>query len=102
MCRYPVSTAEQIRSRLAQKLTRYVRNPQVQVRVTSFRSQKIYVMGEVTKPGVQPITDVPLSITDAISLAGGVDQQTSDPGHIYVIRGSVYHPIVYWLDCQIP
>ena len=100
----PVSglTAEQIRSRLAQKLTRYVRNPQVQVRVTSFRSQKIYVMGEVIKPGVQAITDVPLSITDAISLAGGVDQQTSDPSHIYVIRGSVYHPIVYWLDAKSP
>ncbi len=100
----PVSglTVEQIRGRLTQKLTRYVRNPQVQVRVTSFRSQKIYVMGEVIKPGVQVITDVPLSITDAISLAGGVDPQTSDPSHIYVIRGSVYHPVVYWLDAKSP
>ena len=100
----PVSglTVEQIRGRLAQKLTRYVRNPQVQVRVTSFRSQKIYVMGEVIKPGVQAITDVPLSITDAISLAGGVDPQTSDPSHIYVIRGSVYNPVVYWLDAKSP
>jgi protein involved in polysaccharide export with SLBB domain len=100
----PVSglTVEQIRGRLAQKLTRYVRNPQVQVRVTSFRSQKIYVMGEVIKPGVQAITDVPLSITDAISLAWGVDPQTSDPSHIYVIRGSVYNPVVFWLDAKSP
>lgn len=100
----PVSglTVEQIRGRLTQRLTRYVRNPQVQVRVTSFRSQKIYVMGEVMKPGVQPITDVPLSITDAISMAGGVDPETSDPSHIYVIRGSIYNPAVYWLDAKSP
>ena len=71
-------TVEQIRRRLTTKLKRYVRDPQVQVRVTGFRSQKIYVMGEVMKPGVQPITDVPLSITDAISMAGGVNPDTSD------------------------
>lgn len=100
----PVSglTVEQIRLRLTKKLSRYVRDPQVQVRVTSFRSQKIYVMGEVEKPGVQALTDVPLSITDAVAFAGGVDRETSDPGHIYVIRGSLNNPRVYWLNAKSP
>ena len=46
-------TVEQIRQRLTVKLKRFVRDPQVQVRVTNFRSQKIYVMGEVMKQGVK-------------------------------------------------
>ena len=95
-------TVEQIRRHLTVKLARYVRDPQVQVRVTGFRSQKIYVMGEVFKPGVQPITDVPLSITDAISMAGGINPETSDPGHIYVIRGSLHQPTIYWLNAASP
>ncbi len=100
----PVSglTVEQARIRLTQKLSHYVRDPQVQIRVTSFRSQKIYVMGEVEKPGVQVITDVPLSITEAVALAGGVDRQTSDPRHIYVVRGPLDNPRVYWLNAKSP
>ncbi|MBS0350848.1 MAG: polysaccharide biosynthesis/export family protein [Proteobacteria bacterium] len=95
-------TVEQIRRKLTQKLCIYIRKPQVQVRIISFRSQKIYVMGEVPKPGIQALTDVPLSITDAISLAGGVDSTTSDPSHIYIIRGSIYNPAVYWLNAKSP
>ena len=90
-------TADQIRYRLTQGLMKYVRNPQLDVRVTGFRNQKIYVMGEILKPGLQPITDVPMSITDAINLAGGLDPQAADPSHIYVIRGSMIAPNVYWL-----
>lgn len=95
-------TVEQIRRHLTKRLTRFVRDPQIQVRVTGFRSQKIYVMGEVFKPGVQAITDVPLSITDAVAMAGGINPETSDPGHIYVIRGSLHQPTIYWLNAQSP
>jgi protein involved in polysaccharide export with SLBB domain len=95
-------TVEQIRRHLTKRLAKFVRDPQVQVRVTGFRSQKIYVMGEVFKPGVQPITDVPLSITDAVAMAGGINPETSDPGHIYVIRGSLRQPTIYWLNAQSP
>ncbi len=95
-------TVEQIRKRLTIHLTGYIRDPQVQVRVTSFRSQKIYVMGEVLKPGIQAITDTPLTITDAISMAGGANEATSDPAHIYVIRGSIYRPTVFWLNAKSP
>jgi protein involved in polysaccharide export with SLBB domain len=100
----PVSglTVEEIRKRMTVRLSKYLRDPQVQVRVTSFRSKKIYVMGEVAKPGVQAITDVPLNITDAISMAGGMDATTSDPRHIYVIRGSIENPSVYWLNAKSP
>jgi polysaccharide export outer membrane protein len=95
-------TVDQVRIKITQLLTKYVREPQVDVRVTGFRHQKVYVMGEVLKPGLQPITDVPLSITDAINLSGGLDPLNSDPAHIYVIRGSMTRPDVYWLDAKSP
>ncbi len=95
-------TVGQIRSEITRLLTKYVRSPQVDVRVTGFRNQKVYVMGEVLKPGLQPITDVSLSITDAINLSGGLDPLNADPAHIYVIRGSMTRPDVYWLNAKSP
>lgn len=95
-------TMEQTRMQLTSLLKKYIRKPQVDVRVMGFRSKKIYVMGEVNKPGLQPLTDSPMSITDAINLAGGMDQKTADPSHIFVIRGNYARPEVYWLNAQSP
>ncbi len=95
-------TVEQIRCELSCLLKKYVRHPQINVRVAGFRSKKIYIMGEVVKPGLQPITDSPLSITDAINLVGGMDPNTADPSHIYVIRGNCACPNVYWLNARSP
>ena len=95
-------TVQQIRECITHLLANYVRSPQVDVRVTGFRNKKVYVMGEVVKPGLQPITDVSMSITDAINLSGGLDPLNADPAHIYVIRGSMTSPHVYWLDAKSP
>ena len=95
-------TIEQIRSKLKAALSPYIRDPQIQVRVMGFRSQKVYVLGEVGKPGIISITDMPLSITDAISLAGGLSQDSADPEHIYVFRGPWTNPKVYWLEATSP
>ncbi|RKH18317.1 polysaccharide export protein, partial [Corallococcus sp. CA047B] len=51
-------------------LTRYLRRPQVAVLVREYNSQKIFVFGEVQKPGTFPV-DGEVSIIQAITLAGG-------------------------------
>jgi polysaccharide export outer membrane protein len=64
-------TIDQIRNELARRLSAYLTDPQVDVRMADFRSQKVYVSGAVQAPGTQPITSIPLTLTDAISQAGG-------------------------------
>lgn len=59
--------------------------PQVTVRVASYRSQQIYVDGEVHSPGVVPVNDVPLTLNEAISRAGGFSQ-TADQSRMIVVR----------------
>ena len=45
-------TVEQLELELNARLARYVKDPQVSVTVTEFRSQPVSVFGAVTKPGV--------------------------------------------------
>lgn len=70
----------ELRKELTQKLSRYIQNPQLDVRVVGFRSQKVYVVGEVRQPGVLPLTDLPMTIADAINLAGGVTPEAHKGG----------------------
>ena len=55
---------------LATCLARAVRQPQVTVLVREYNSKKIYVLGEVNKPGTFPFADN-MNVVQAITLAGG-------------------------------
>jgi polysaccharide biosynthesis/export protein len=57
---------------LASRIQRVIKDPQVTVRITSFRSRRAYVDGEVRAPGMQIFTDVPMTLTEAINRAGGI------------------------------
>lgn len=95
-------TTNQIRDELTKHLSKYIRDPQLLVRVADYRSKRIYVFGEVNKPGFLPITDQPMTLNDALTQTGNLDPVTSDPQHIYVIRGDIAKPNIYWLNAGKP
>lgn len=65
-------TAGELRGKLLASLSKVLNNPQLDVKVTGFRSQKVFVHGGVVRPGAVYVTDVPLTLLDAISQAGGI------------------------------
>ena len=71
-------TTNQIRRDLEQKLSKYITKPQVGVAIAAYRSQKAYISGQVIKPGVYPIDDVPLTVRAIIAKSGGLNDKASD------------------------
>ncbi len=80
-------TVAEFRGLLTRALAKYLKEPQVDVDVAAFRSQRIFVAGEVKFPGVVPITDIPLKITDALGFVGGATAE-ADLGIVQITRSS--------------
>lgn len=49
-------------------------------------SEKVFVMGEVEKPGSLRITRFGISLAEALSDAGGIKEETANPTGIFVVR----------------
>ncbi|MGH7688000.1 MAG: polysaccharide biosynthesis/export family protein, partial [Gemmatimonadaceae bacterium] len=64
-------TVDEIRVQLAQALHDYTKDAQIDVRVVGFRSQTYQLAGAVVKPGLYALTNVPLTVSQAIASAGG-------------------------------
>ena len=86
-------TELQARDLLVQHLSKFIRKPEVTLRVMSYRSKRIYVDGEIKSPGIVPIDDIPLSLPEAINRAGGITP-LGDSSRISVTSGGK----VYWVD----
>lgn len=70
---------------IARQIKRVIKDPQVTVRISSFRSRRAYVDGEVRNPGTQIFTDVPMTLPEAINRAGGITP-TGDRSFVTLTR----------------
>ena len=79
-------TINELRRDLNRRLKEFVKEPQVEVSIAAFRSQKVFIAGEVERPGVVPITDQPLTLVDALSQVGGPTEE-ADYYDVMLTRG---------------
>jgi polysaccharide export outer membrane protein len=77
----------EVRDKITQALDQYIRDPQVDVTVAAFRSKRAYVTGSVEKAGPIPITNIPLTLLDAVNKAGGLSEFADWEKVILVRRG---------------
>ena len=63
----------------------YFRNPQVTVAIEQYRSQRVFVMGEVRQPGPVPLTGG-MTLIEALARAGSTTSTAS--GEVAIVRNS--------------
>lgn len=73
---------QEIRSRLA----KFIPDPQVSVQVAGFNSQKVVVSGEVARPGTLPVTNIPLTLIEAVTASGGLGPEANGQ-EVRITRG---------------
>lgn len=82
----------EIRELIAKRISRYIEKPQVDVTVAAFRSQRVYITGDVAQPGMVPVTNVPLHLLDAVNKLGGL-QPTADWRNVILTRDGRDYPL---------
>lgn len=86
---------------LRSQFSRYLKHPDVVVRVLSYEGRRYFVNGQVMRSGQYTLNDQPISIYTALGQAGGVNTETGDNTNIQLIRqGQTYHLNVVELEKQ--
>ena len=79
-------TQVELRKDLTDKISNYFTDPQLDVSIVSFESQRVYLLGEVTRPQKLSITETPLSLADALGQVYGLNTNTSAANQVFIIR----------------
>ena len=81
-------TESAAREELTRRLSRFIKNPQITLRIQAYRAGRIYVDGEVRTPGLQAINDIPMTLPEALNRAGGLTP-AADRATVSVTRNGV-------------
>ncbi|MDO8718039.1 MAG: polysaccharide biosynthesis/export family protein [Polaromonas sp.] len=81
-------TENQARDQLTRRLAKFLTDPNLTVRVKEYRAGGVYMDGEVGKPGLQAVNDIPMTLPEAIGRAGGLTA-TADRASVAVTRNGV-------------
>ncbi len=77
-------TPEQLAAAVQQAAAKFVRDPGATVIVKEIRSRKVYVIGEVTKPGTFPLASE-MNVIQIIAEAGGF-LESANKSNVVVVR----------------
>jgi len=77
-------TPTQLSQELTTELRKFITDPQVTVIVTQINSQRVYILGEMKRPGAYPLLPG-MTVLQALSSAGGFTQ-FANLKKIYVLR----------------
>ena len=80
-------SAHKLRAGVITSLNEYIVDPQVQLAVTSYRSRKVYVLGEVKNPGIYQMDDTLTTIVAALAAAGGFTDEASTNNVVHLREG---------------
>ena len=77
-------TPEQLRLAVTAAASRFVEDPTVTVVVKQINSRKVFIVGQVSKPGPYPLGG-PMTLVQLIAMAGGLNE-FADRENIVIVR----------------
>jgi len=86
-------TPQQLRESLTKTAERYVEDPNVTVVVKEINSRRVFITGQVAKPGPYNITS-PMTVLQLIAFAGGL-LEYADEKNIVIMRMEKDTPVSY-------
>ena len=97
-------TQDELRDNMTDQLSNYFTDPQVDVAIARFNSQQVFVLGEVTRPKKINITDVPISLSNAIGESFGLNTNTAAASEVFIIRQNSVgeDPLIFHANLKNP
>ena len=96
-------TQDELRNDLTNELSKLFKNIQLDISVAGFNSKRVYILGEVTTPKEIKLSDIPLSLSDAIGQSKGLNTNTSEGEDVFVIRQNLKHEAkIYRVNLSSP
>ena len=96
-------TQNELRDDLTNKLNKMFKDIQLDLTITDFNSKSVYLLGEITIPAEIKLTDIPLSLSDAIGRSKGLNTNTSEGEDVFVIRqNNINEPRIFRADLSSP
>ena len=89
-------TPDQLRERILVEARRYIEDPSPTVVVKEINSRKVFITGQVEKPGTYPISG-PTTVLQLIAIAGGL-REFADGKNILVMRTENGRQVAYSFD----
>lgn len=86
-------TEEELEEILTEKLSQYIVNPQISVTIIGYNSKKIYILGEIERPGEYPIGGSMISLREAV-LKAGLPTKSAALRRVRIITPQPHKPIV--------